>query len=109
VRIHDIQDEDGRIQPFEVPTTFLDRDALRKIVQALPGATLLAYRPYKERLCEFEVGGVPFLEQLGESDRSWVGPRDAGWRPQLAVIRETFARARRSCGSSASEGMTPSA
>jgi len=97
VRIHDIQDEDGRIQPFEVPTTFLDRDALRKIVQALPGATLLAYRPYKERLCAFKVGGVPFLEQL------------TGWRPQLAVIRETFARARRSCGSSASEGMTPSA
>ena len=42
MRIHDIQDEDGRIQPFEVPTTFLDRHALRKIVQALPGATLLA-------------------------------------------------------------------
>jgi len=96
MRIHDIQDADGRIQAFEVPTFFLDHRGVRQIVRAIPGATLLAYRPHKERLCEFEVGGVPFQvhEPWGESDRYWVGPVEAGWTPQLRVIRETFARAR---------------
>jgi len=96
MRIHDIRDEAGRIQAFEVPAFFLDRRAVRQIVRAIPGATLLAYRPYKERLCEFKVGGVAFLvhEHWGDSDRYWVGPVEAGWSPLLAVIRETFARAR---------------
>jgi len=33
-------------------------------------------------------------ETWGESDRSWVGPKEAGWAPQLVVVRDTFARAR---------------
>jgi hypothetical protein len=96
VRVHDIKDEQGRVQAFEVATFFLDRGALRTIVEAIPGATVVAYRPYKERLCEFKVGGVAFLvhEAFGESERYWVGPVEAGWSPHLAVIRETFARAR---------------
>jgi hypothetical protein len=96
MRIHDIQDVDGRVLAFEVPSFFLDRRAVRQIVQAIPGATLLAYRPFKERLCEFKVGGVGFLvhEHWGESDRYWIGPVHAGWTPQLGVIRDTFARAR---------------
>ena len=96
MRIHDIGDADGRVQAFEVPSFFLDRRAVRQIVQAIPGATLLAYRPHKERLCEFKVGGVAYLvhEPFGESARYWVGPLEAGWSPHLAVIRETFARAR---------------
>ena len=96
MRIHDIRDADERILAFEVPTFFLDRRAVRQIVLAIPGATLVAYRPYSERLCEFKVGGVAFLvhEHWGESDRYWVGPAEAGWYPQLAVIRETFERAR---------------
>jgi hypothetical protein len=96
VGIHDIRDADGRVQAFEVSTFFLDRRALRQIVLAIPGATVVAYRPYKERLCEFKLGGVAFLvhEPWGESERYWVGPAEAGWCPQLAVIRETFARAR---------------
>ena len=85
MRTHDIRDEAGRIQAFEVPTFFLDRRAVRQIVRAIPGATLLAYRPYKERLCEFKVGGVPFLvhEHRGDSDRYWVAP----WR--LAGLRSS--------------------
>ena len=96
MRVHDIRDENGRVQAFEVSTFFLDRRALRQIVRAIPGVTVLAYRPYKERLCEFKVGGVAFLvhEHWGESDRYWVGPAEAGWSPHLAVIRETFERAR---------------
>ena len=96
MRIHDIRDERGRVQAFEVATFFLDRRALRRIVEAIPGAMVVAYQPYKERLCEFRVGGTAFLvhEAFGESARYWVGPAQAGWCPQLAVIRDTFARAR---------------
>ena len=96
MRVHDIRDENGRVQAFEVPTFFLDRGALRKIVQEIPGATVVAFRPYKERLCEFKIGGVAYLvhEPFGESGRYWVGPVEPGWSPHLAVIRETFARVR---------------
>jgi len=96
MKVHDIRDADGRTYAFEVSTFFLDRRAVRQIVQAIPGATLLAYRPHQEKLCEFKVGGVTFLvyETWGESDRYWVGPKEAGWAPQLAMVRDTFARAR---------------
>ena len=94
--IYELRDSEGRFHAFEVSTFFLDRRALRQIVQTIPGVVILAYRPYKERLCEFKVGGVAFLvhEPWGESERYWVGPAEAGWCPQLAVVRETFARAR---------------
>ncbi|HEY1908244.1 MAG TPA: hypothetical protein VGG91_19495, partial [Myxococcaceae bacterium] len=81
---------------FELSTFFLDRRALRQIVHAIPAASVVAFRPYKERLCEFKISGVAFLvhEAFGESERYWVGPAEAGWSPHLAAIRETFARAR---------------
>jgi len=89
MRIHDIQDVDGRVLAFEVPSFFLDRRAVRQIVQAIPGATLLAYRPFKERLCEFKVGGVGFLvhEHWGESDRYWIRDTFARARPFLWFVR----------------------
>jgi hypothetical protein len=79
-----------------VSTFFPDRRAVRQIVRAITGATLLAYRPHQERLCEFKFGGITFLvyEPWGESDRYWVGPEEAGWTLQLALVRETFVRAR---------------
>jgi len=96
MKIDDIRDADGRTCAFEVATRFLDRPAVRQIVRAIPGATLVAYRPGKDQLCEFKVRGVTFVvyELWGNSDRYWVGPRQAGWTPQMTVVRETFQRAR---------------
>jgi hypothetical protein len=85
VRIHDIQDENGRVQAFDVPTGGggSRRDD--------PGLSPVQGAPLR-----VQGRGVPFLvhEHWAESDRYWVGPAEAGWCPQLAVIRETFARAR---------------
>jgi len=41
----------------------------------IPDATLLAYRPHQDQLCQFKVGGVTFVvyETWGDSDRDWVG------------------------------------
>jgi len=96
MRIRDILDSQGRPIAFEVSTAFLDRRAVRQIVQAIPGARILAYRPYREQLCEFVVSGAAFLvyEAWGESAVYWVGPKQAGWCAQLASVRDAFARAR---------------
>ena len=96
MQVHDIRDADGRPCAFEVGSFFLDRRAVRQIVRAIPGATLVAYRPHQERLCEFVLRGDRYLvyERWGESDRYWVGPKEAGATSQLAVVRDTFARAR---------------
>jgi hypothetical protein len=106
VKIHPINDGQGRLFAFEVGNVLLGRRDLVRIVRAIPGATVLRgprrLLRSEETFCQFEVDGFAFeaFEPFGSNSRFVIGPdgerkaRTAdGTRQQMAIerVRDTFA------------------
>lgn len=90
---------DGPAVAFEIPNWFLTGRQLRKIVHSIGGSEILRQGPYDdfpeegERLA-FRVGDVVFsiVEPFGDNSRLWVGPYPVRPVPELATVRDAFAR-----------------
>ena len=100
MRIHEVQDREGRAAAFEVSNAFLGRQGSLWVVRRVPGVTVTR-SPRRwavsepDDFCEFDVGGVRFVvsEPFGDNSRYWVGPKPLRWVPEIDVVRETFAAA----------------
>jgi len=100
MEIHDIRDEDGRAFAFEVENTFLGRHGACRVVQRLPRARVVRSQgrfawSNRDDFCEFVLDGVTFVveEPFGDNSRYWIGPMPPRYVPQIATVRDAFARA----------------
>jgi hypothetical protein len=101
MRTRDLREKDGRLTGFIVSNLFLSRRGLPRVVATIPGAEV---RRKQQRFafsapddfCEFVVEGKNFLaiEPFGDNSEYWVVAEPPEESPQLAKVREAFARHR---------------
>jgi hypothetical protein len=103
VRVYDIRDCDGMLYAFEVPNTFLGRRGALRVIERVPGASVIRFRRLfqggwdnDEVFCEFVVGGFMFcaLEPFGDNSRYWIGPASSKRGPAIEAVRDEFERSR---------------
>jgi hypothetical protein len=97
MKTYDLTDTEGRAFAFEVDNIFLPRRTACRVARDIPGAKLIRtprFFPSEEEFCEFEIEGVSFIlwQPWGDNSRYWIGPRPERWVPQLAAVRDAFAR-----------------
>lgn len=95
MKVHDLEDSEGRVDAFEVGNGLLTRNKAVKVVSAIPGVRVLRTPKIfesNEEFAEFELDGVLFKiwEPFGDNSRYWVGPEPAEWCEQIAIVREAF-------------------
>src|SRR5687767_8959557 len=100
MKIFDLRDSQGEVYAFEVSNLFLGRAAACRIAASIPGARIFRrHRAWQWRapdeFCAFDLGGVRFeiSEPYGDSNRFWIGPAPPRPVPELALVRQAFARA----------------
>jgi hypothetical protein len=98
MKVFDIRDPQNRIFAFEIDNLGVGRHGVCKVVETIPGATLVR-RPkflswFREAtFCEFVVDGESFVaeEPWGDNSRYWIGPNPPRWVPQAEKVRDAFA------------------
>jgi len=97
----DIPNDGRRAVGFGVRRNFLLRSSVPKIVASIPGATILRkQRRFRlagsDDFCEFVVNEKHFLviEPFGDNDQFWVVSEPPEPGPQLAAVRNAFAKHR---------------
>jgi len=99
MKTYDLHDDQNRVFAFEIRNLGLGRDGVCRVVETIPGATLVR-RPKKflswfreDTFCEFTVDGETYEveEPFGDNSRYWVGPRPPRWLPQTERVRDAFA------------------
>ena len=100
MEIYDLRDGEGRVFAFQVENTYLGRHGACRVARRIPGARVVRRQrrfawSNRDDFCEFELGGVTFVieEPFGDNSRYWVGPVPPEYVPQIAAVRDTFARA----------------
>ncbi|HWG11313.1 MAG TPA: hypothetical protein VN693_07445 [Rhodanobacteraceae bacterium] len=97
MKLFDLTDKEGRAFAFEVENIALGRRGFCRVVQTIPGATLLKtprlfswFR--EETFCIFSVAGATFSawEPFGDNSRYWVGPEPVGYAHQISLVRAAF-------------------
>ena len=97
MQIYDITDNAGNVFAFEVSNSFLSRSTACRVACSIPGAKLIRKPrifPSQDEFCEFEIDGVTFTiwEPWGDNSRYWIGSKPERSVPQIAQVREAFAR-----------------
>ncbi len=99
VKTYDIHDPNNRLLAFEISNTFVGRRVICRMVELIPGATIIR-RPKalswlrESSFCEFTLDGEVYEieEPYGDSSRYWIGPVPPRHLPQTLIIRDAFAR-----------------
>jgi hypothetical protein len=100
--VNDLYDKAGTPYAFEVSSGIGRRHACA-IAGSIPGSRVLteptrfSWFTDADEFCRFEVGGQVFViwEPFGDNSRYWIGSDPPAACPQLARVREVFARASR--------------
>ena len=104
MQIYPIRATDDRIAAFEVSNLRLGRRGALRIVQSIPGATIIKKPrffswPREDVFLRFALGGTQFEieEPYGDNSRYWIGPagngtdaQDLAWHPAMDPIRSAF-------------------
>ncbi len=98
MKTYDLPDRRGQVSAFEVSSAITRGGALG-VVRRIPGVRLIpgpdgsAYHP-GDVFGAFELGGVRFhlWEPFGDNSRFWIGPDPVRPVPELASVRDAFAR-----------------
>jgi hypothetical protein len=100
MEIYDLRDAEGRAFAFEVENANLGRHGACRVADKIPGARVVRRQrrfawSNRDDFCEFELDGITFVieEPFGDNSRYWVGPKPPHYVPQIAVVRDVFARA----------------
>jgi len=101
MKTRDLREKDGRLTGFIVSNLLLSRHGVPKVVEAIPGVEIRSKQPRfafsgPDAFCEFALEGKTFLaiEPFGDNSEFWVVSEPPEECPQLAKIREAFARHR---------------
>lgn len=97
MNVFDLKDPDGGVFAFQVDNTFLGRRGVCKLLARIPGCRILKGPGFlswfwQEQFCQFKIGDVAFVvwEPYGDNDQYWIGPEQARWVPEIAVVRQVF-------------------
>jgi hypothetical protein len=97
MKTYPLYDEEGRLFAFEIGNTIIGRRGLCRVVEGIPGATLLRKPKFlswfrEAEFCEFSLDGERFVaeEPYGDNSRYWVGPVPPRWLPQTEKVHEAF-------------------
>jgi hypothetical protein len=90
--------EDNKLHSFEIDNLLCGRHKATKIVESIPGATIIR-RPKRlfswfreEVFCEFELEGVRFQidEPFGDNSRYWIGSPQKDNSKPIEKVLEAF-------------------
>ena len=98
MKTYDIYDPTNRLLAFEVSNIAVGRRGVCRIIERIPGATLIR-RPKalswlrEASFCEFTVDGELYEaeEPFGDNSRYWIGPVPPRHIPQTVKVRDAFA------------------
>jgi hypothetical protein len=100
MKIYDLIDESGHAYAFEVGNIALSRRDACELASTVAGVQITR-RPRRwglddDEFCEFAINGVTFViwEPFGDNSRFWVGPQPLRPVPELAAVRDVFAKAK---------------
>ncbi len=99
MQTYPLHDAENRLFAFEVSNLTLGRRGLCRIVETIPGASLVR-RPKafswlrEDSFCECLVDGELFEaeEPFGDNSRYWVGPHPPRWIAQTERVHDAFQR-----------------
>jgi hypothetical protein len=95
MRVRDLPNTEGKTNAFEVSNLLLTRSRACKVVEAIPGATIVKrtrlFRDTDE-FCIFTIGTDEFAieEPFGDNSRYWIGTKDGKSSLSLPVVRRAF-------------------
>ena len=99
MHVYDLKDREGRVVAFEIDNFLLSRAGVSAVAGSIPGAVVTRAprrfaRHEDDVFCEFEIDGHAFeaSEPFGDNSRYLIGPTSTVWCPQVAVVRDAFAR-----------------
>ncbi|MFT3665007.1 hypothetical protein [Piscinibacter sp.] len=95
MRVRDLPSAEGKTNAFEVNNLLLTRSRACKIVEAIPGASIMKrsrlFRDTDE-FCIFTIGPDKFAieEPYGDNSRYWIGAKDGKSTQSLPLVRRAF-------------------
>ena len=97
MKTYPLLNEEGKLYAFEVGNLMLSRRRATKIVEEIPGSTVIRRPKWfsfsnQDIFCEFILNKVHFLieEPYGDNSRYFIGKKESGWCPELEVVMKTF-------------------